>query len=193
MVRIPGLASYGRVRGAALIGLVVWALGAYAHCHASLQLDRALAMPVRLLGTKTRVVALAGCLLFGVVGLLSGGCSTRVVPSELTGTYQVRYPFGHGSLYLSANGQYEQVLEIDGRKASARGEWKYVEGGGSQGILLQDCLSATNHHGELSPGWPKHVGSFGWGVQRRFLIIGAIELADDEDYHYQKMSSSAAH
>jgi hypothetical protein len=107
------------------------------------------------------------------------------------GSYTAIYPFGQGSLRLRSDGQYEQVLQINGRVASARGEWKYLEEGG-QGILLQRCLSATDGAGRLNEQWETpYVGACGPSVGRRFVVAGAIEIADDEEYVYRKVSGSA--
>jgi hypothetical protein len=123
------------------------------------------------------------------VGVLCMACSMRVVPSELTGTYEVYYPFGRGSLRIKSSGQYEQVLHIGSRTATARGEWKYVEDGG-QGILAQSCLSATNAFGEISAGWETPSShACGWSVGLRFLFGGPVEISDDKQYHYRKVSS----
>jgi hypothetical protein len=143
--------------------------------------------------SMTAIFTLGGCLLAGFLGVFSNACSARVDPSELTGTYSVHYPFGHGSLHLGTNGQYEQVLEIGGRTASARAEWTYFEysEGEGQGLLLQRCLSATNKFGELNPEWERPFdGGCGWSITRRFFLFGAIELADDAQYDYRKVLPS---
>lgn len=135
--------------------------------------------------------ALGTCLL-GLIGVFSQACSKHVDPSELVGTYSVTYPFGQGSLHLDSKGQYEQMLRIGGRTASAKGEWSHTEAGGHKAIFLQGCLSATNGFGSLNERWetPSN-GACSWSITRRFVAVGAIELADDEQYYYREVSVSA--
>jgi hypothetical protein len=107
------------------------------------------------------------------------------------GSYNVTYPFGHGSLRLKNDGQYEQVLQIKGRTASVKGEWSYTSEGGVDILLLQNCLAATDGSGELNENWEAPTkGACSPSVARRFLGVGgSIEITDDEEYSYRKAGS----
>ncbi len=130
--------------------------------------------------------------LTGFVAILCCACSARVVRSELLGTYSVTYPFGHGSLHLESDGRYEQTLQIGGLSASVKGEWSYTREGEWDILLLQNCLSATDGAGKLKERWETPAsGACSPSVARRFLRFGAIEISDDEDYSYRKVSVSA--
>jgi hypothetical protein len=106
---------------------------------------------------------------------------------ELVGMYAVTYPFGRGSLRLAADGSYIQELEIGGDKISAVGTWRHSAEGWFADVTLDDCLSATDGFGRLNQGWRiRFRGACVVPVTRRFVAAGAVELADDEDYHYRK-------
>jgi hypothetical protein len=123
----------------------------------------------------------------------SNACSGRVnESSDLVGIYSVDFPFGHGSLRLGGDGQYEQVLQIGGRTASAKGKWSYEHQGGWDMFFLEHCLLATNGFGQLREDWGVPFnGACSPSIGRRFVVVGAIEIADDEEYSYRKISPSA--
>jgi hypothetical protein len=97
-------------------------------------------------------VLIAICLLLAFVG-----CSTRVNPDKIVGTYVARHPFGTETLVLSKDGRFTQEVVIPGEKpALFQGTWSYDARDGY--VTFHNLARVDDGLGKLNRNWRTDVG-----------------------------------
>ncbi len=80
------------------------------------------------------------------------GCSTRVSPDQVYGTYVASYPFGTDTLTLNRDGTFVQQVAIENdQHATVKGEWSLDPDGSSANV--RGLLSVDDGNGRLNSNW----------------------------------------
>ena len=76
--------------------------------------------------------------------------------TKVYGTYKASYPFGIETITLNQDGQFAQLIEIDGNASViVHGKWKFDSSQGSR-VIFDGFVSVVDGHGHLKDNW-KHV------------------------------------
>jgi len=126
------------------------------------------------------------------VSALCFGCSSDVTPSEVLGTYIVRYPYGTEELRLARDGIYEQSFLMDGDTTAKtnRGRWELEKK--KPGILsypevwLYDAMLVDDNFGKPRPlYWKVEPGRSGLVVEKWFGKVSLV-LNEDQGFVFRK-------
>ena len=118
--------------------------------------------------------------------LALGGCSAKVGPATLPGTWQATYaPYGTAKLTLNANSTYTlRLLSRAGKRFEKKGRWD-LSRGSPDAVWLHDPMDVetTFRTGRLQ--WWR--GSWGLNVLKSFGPV-YLEINDDMDQRFEKIS-----
>lgn len=90
------------------------------------------------------------CVLFFCLAIF--GCSAKVSPEKVYGTYVASYPFGRVTLSLNRDGTFSQQIEIKGEQPlTVRGQWSYDSQ--ASFVHLDGFIIVDAGNGSLSSDW----------------------------------------
>jgi len=115
-------------------------------------------------------------------------CGGDAKIDDVAGTYVCRYDCGTELLRLKENGEYLQVVVLDGDTTtiSHTGTWVFVERDNS--VDLQGGLLLVDGFGTLRPDYMVPVsGVLGAGWYRRWLGTAYLVFNEDVGLAYQKI------
>jgi len=92
------------------------------------------------------------CLILVLVAVMFIGCSMKIPPNKVYGTYRASYPFGIETITLNSDGNFMQHVTIkDQTPITIHGKWDY-DAQGSR-VNLDGFKAVVDGFGRLKDDW----------------------------------------
>jgi hypothetical protein len=132
----------------------------------------------RILAPRLSVNIVFKCLLLASLAL--GGCSRRVSPDSVLGTYTATYPFGKGVLTIQPDGNFIQQVTIEDQvPVTVQGSWEFDSAHST--LTLHGVMPIGDEFDKLRSDWKRKEDFPRIPVERIWFRV-TIELSENHPY-----------